>query len=89
MYKLKLYITGRTPNSRQLIKKLEKMFDRNCGGRYSLVVLDVFEHPEKVYEDAIIATPTLVKTLPEPVRRIVGDLTNEERVLAGLEVVKL
>jgi circadian clock protein KaiB len=89
MYKLKLYITGRTPRSKCLIKEIEKMFERDCGGQYTLNVFDVFEHPESAYEDAIIATPTLIKTLPSPIRRIVGDLTNEERVLAGLEIVKL
>ena len=62
------------------------MLDRNCEGKYTLEVLDVFEHPETAYEDMILATPTLIKILPEPVRRIVGDLSNRERVLAGLEI---
>jgi circadian clock protein KaiB len=88
MYRLKLYITGKTPRSKQLIKKLEEMFERNCGGQYSLEVIDIFDHPEWALEDGIIATPTLTKTLPAPVRQIVGDLTIEERVLAGLEILK-
>lgn len=86
MYKLKLYITGRTPRSEKIIKNLKEMFDRNCGNQYTLEVLDVFEHPQAAYEDTILATPTLMKTLPEPVRKIVGDLSDHERVLAGLQI---
>ena len=62
------------------------MFERNCQGRYTLDVLDVFEHPQEAYEDAIIATPTLMKTLPKPVRKIIGDLTDHERVMAALDI---
>ncbi len=86
MYKLKLYITGQTPGSEKLLSEIKAMFDRNCGGKYSLEVYDIFEHPENAYDDMILATPTLIKILPEPVRKIVGDLSNRERVLAGLEL---
>ncbi len=86
MYKLKLYVTGKTPGSDRLIQVMKEMFDSNCGGQYSLEVLDVFEHPETAYNDMVLATPTLIKILPAPVRRIVGDLSNRERVLAGLKV---
>ena len=86
MYKLKLYITGRTPGSEKVIRTIRKMFDENCGGKYTLDVIDVFENPEDAYEATILATPTLVKTLPAPVRQLVGDLSNRERVLAGLQL---
>ena len=86
MYKLKLYITGRTPGSQKTIKNIQTMFETNCGGRYSLDVIDVFENPEEAYEAMILATPTLIKTLPAPVRKLVGDLSNRERVLAGLDI---
>ncbi len=86
MYRLKLYITGKTPGSEKLLSEMTKMLDLNCEGKYTLEVLDVFEHPETAYEDMILATPTLIKILPEPVRRIVGDLSNRERVLAGLKI---
>jgi len=89
MYKLKLYITGRTPGSEKMIKNIQSMFETNCGGRYSLDVIDVFENPEEAYEAMILATPTLVKTLPSPVRRLVGDLSNQERVLAGLDIEEI
>jgi circadian clock protein KaiB len=88
MINLKLYTTGRTPRSRKMINELEEMFERNCGGQYALEVIDVFEDPESAHDDAVFATPTLVRSLPEPVRRIVGDLSSEERVLAGLEIEK-
>ena len=86
MYKLKLYVTGQTPRSKQLIQNLEDMFKRNCGGKYCLEVFNIFEHLEAAQKDGVFVTPTLIKTLPEPVRRIIGDLLDKERVLAGLDV---
>lgn len=86
MYKLKLYITGRTPRAEAMINELIETLDHNFESKYTLDVLDVFEHPEAAYEDAIVATPTLMKTLPEPVRKIVGDLSDRERVLAAFQV---
>ena len=87
MYVLQLYITGHTPSSEKMLRELKEMFDRNCGGKYTLEVFDVFEHPEEAYENMIMATPTLVKILPAPARKIVGDLSNHERVLAGINTV--
>jgi len=86
MYKLKLFVTGKTPSSERVIRNIRELFDNNFGERYTLEVIDVFENPEEAYEAMILATPTLIKTLPEPVRRMVGDLSNRERVLAGLQI---
>ena len=74
MIKLKLYITGRTPRSVRLIEQLREMSERRFRGKYTLDVLDIFEHPESAYEDTVIATPTLIRTRPGPIRRIIGDL---------------
>ncbi len=87
MYKLKLYITGHTPRSRRLVAELEALFEKNCGGKYSLEVVDIFDQPEAAYEDRVIATPTLIKTLPPPARKIVGCLIDAERMLEALEIV--
>ncbi len=86
MYKLKLYITGHTPNSRKLVRELNDRLNVDCGGKYELVVINIFDDPGAAYEDMVIVTPTLIKTLPPPVRRIVGHLRDSERVLAALEI---
>ena len=86
MYRLKLYITGRTPGTEGLVAELQEAFRKNCGGLYELEVLDLFENIETAHQDKILVTPTLIKSLPPPARRIVGDLSDIERVLAGLEI---
>jgi circadian clock protein KaiB len=86
MLNLKLYITGRTPGCRQQIRHLTKLLTDYYGTEYELQVLDIFEHPEEAYEDFVYATPTLIKSLPPPVTQIIGDLNNQERVLAGLKI---
>jgi circadian clock protein KaiB len=86
MYHLKLYVTGKTPSSEKLVEKLEKMMRELYGDRFRLDVLDIFEHSEEAYEDIVLATPTLIRLLPPPIRRLVGDLSDRERVLAGLLV---
>jgi len=89
MYQLKLYITGRTPRSQKLIQELKERLDSNCGGNYTLAVVDIFDDPDSAYEDKIIATPTLIKTLPPPVQRIIGNLMDNERVMAALDIKSL
>ncbi len=86
MYQLKLYITGQTPRSRKLIQELKDRLDSNCGGKYTLTIIDIFDDPGSAYADKVIATPTLVKTLPPPVRRIMGDLMDQERIMAALDI---
>lgn len=86
-YKLRLFVTGSTPRSARAIANMRKICEENLQGRYDLEVVDVYENPDATKELQIIATPTLVKILPEPLRRIIGDLSDQERVLAGLNVV--
>ncbi len=77
MYQLKLYITGQTPRSRKLIQELKDRLDSNCGGKYTLTIIDIFDDPGSAYAD---------KTLPPPVRRIMGDLMDQERIMAALDI---
>lgn len=86
-YKLRLFITGTTPRSTRAIENMRRICEENLQGRYDLEVVDVYQHPEATRELQIVATPTLVKILPEPLRRIIGDLSDEERVFAGLDLV--
>ena len=85
-YKLRLFVTGSTPRSTRAIDNLRQICKENLDGRYDLEVIDVYQNPEATKELQIIATPTLVKMLPEPMRRIIGDLSDKERVLAGLNL---
>jgi circadian clock protein KaiB len=88
-YKLRLFVTGSTPRSTRAIANMRKICEENLSGRYDLEVVDVYENPDATRELQIIATPTLVKILPEPLRRIIGDLSDKERVLAGLNLIPL
>jgi len=81
---LKLYVTGQTARSRQAILNLRTICEAAMNGRYDLVVIDVLEHPELAEEAKILATPTVVKEQPPPLRRIIGDLSDSKSVLAGL-----
>ncbi len=86
LYKLQLFITGSTARSSRAIENMRRICEQNLKGRYDLEVIDVYQNPEATRDLQIVATPTLVKILPEPLRRIIGDLSNEERVLAGLNL---
>ncbi len=85
-YKLRLFITGSTPRSTRALENMRRICLENLDGRYELEVIDVYQDPEATREFQIIATPTLVKILPAPLRRIIGDLSNKDRVLAGLDL---
>jgi circadian clock protein KaiB len=85
-YKLYLFITGSTPRSMRAIENMRQICDENLKGRYSLEVVDIYDNPEATRDLQIVASPTLVKVLPEPLRRIIGDLSDTERVLAGLDI---
>lgn len=85
-YKLRLFITGSTPRSTRAIANMRKICEENLHGRYDLEVVDVYENPDATKELQVIATPTLIKILPEPLRRIIGDLSDREKVLAGLDL---
>lgn len=85
-YLLKLYITGRTPRSEQCIANLRTICDRELAGKYDLKIIDVLEHPQLAEDEKILATPTLIKELPPPIRRLIGDLSDTEKVLLGLDL---
>lgn len=85
-YILKLYITGRTTRSERAIRNLKEICEQELGGRYGLQVIDVLESPQLAEDDRILATPTLIKDLPLPIRRIIGDLSDREKVLLGLDL---
>lgn len=85
-YILKLYVTGNTPRSDKAIANLREICDRDLKGAYELIVIDVLERPQLAEDERIIATPTLVRELPPPLRRIIGDLSDSDQVLLGLDV---
>ena len=86
-YILKLYVAGNTPNSMRALKTLRNILDTEFQGVYALKVIDVLKNPQLAEEYKILATPTLSKILPPPVRRIIGDLSDRERVLIGLDLL--
>ena len=87
--RLKLFVTGKTPRSERAISNLLSIIDDQFEGQYELSVIDVLEHPEIAEEEKILATPALIKELPPPLRRIIGDLSDREKVLLGLNIERL
>lgn len=85
-YLLKLYILGQTANSQKAIKNLNALLKNELKGLYTLKIIDVLKNPRLAEEDKILATPTLIKTLPSPIRKIIGDLSDSEKVLLGLDL---
>lgn len=85
-YVLRLFVTGTTSRSQRAISNMRKICEERLAGQYDLQVIDVYENPEATQELQIVATPTLVKVLPEPLRRIIGDLSDHEKVLTGLNL---
>ena len=85
-YKLRLFITGRTPHSIRALDNLKEICESELKGQYQVEVIDVLENPGLADADKILATPTLVRRLPEPVRKIIGDLSDREKVLLGLDI---
>ncbi|MBF0348385.1 MAG: circadian clock protein KaiB [Magnetococcales bacterium] len=86
---LKLYITGYTPRSERAIKNLRRICEQDLGGRYEMRVIDILEQPQLAEDEKILATPTLIKVLPPPLRRIIGDLSDTEKVLLGLDLLQV
>jgi circadian clock protein KaiB len=86
-YVLRLYVTGMTPRSTEAIASIKAICEEHLEGRYDLEVIDIYQHPELAREAQIIAAPTLVKKLPAPLRRLIGNLSEKERVLAGLNLL--
>ena len=85
-YELRLYVAGQTPRSVQAFANLKKICEEHLAGRYRIEVIDLLENPQLAKGDQILAIPTLVRTLPSPIRKIIGDLSDKERVLVGLDV---
>lgn len=83
---LRLYVAGSTPQSSRAIKNLKAICETHLEGRYALTVVDLYAQPERAREDQIVVAPTLIRQMPLPVRRVVGDLSNTERVLAALDL---
>jgi circadian clock protein KaiB len=83
---LRLYVAGQTPKSVRAIVNLRRICKEHLDGRYSIEVIDLIVQPQLGEGDQILALPTLVRRLPEPIKKIIGDLSNEERVLVGLDV---
>jgi circadian clock protein KaiB len=86
LYVLKLYVTGMTPRSQRAIENIRVICEEHLKGRYTLEIVDIYQHPTLAEGEQIIAAPTLIKRLPEPLRRIVGDLSDTDRVLLGLDL---
>jgi circadian clock protein KaiB len=85
-YDLRLYVTGMTPRSTEAVAAIKAICEEHLQGRYELQVIDIYQHPELAKDEQIIAVPTLVKKLPAPLRHLIGNLSDEERVLLGLDL---
>jgi circadian clock protein KaiB len=85
-YVLRLYVTGTTPNSTRALQNIRAICEEKLEGRYALEVIDIYQHPELIQREQVVVAPTLVKSLPAPVRRLIGDLSDTERVLVGLDL---
>lgn len=86
VWELRLDVAGQTPKSRKAFANLKRICEEHVAGQYRIEVIDLLENPGRAQEDQIVAIPTLVRKLPEPMRKIIGDLANTERVLVGLEI---
>lgn len=85
---LRLYVAGKSPKSVNAIANIKKICEQNLQGRYELEVIDLYQQPQLAQGEQIIALPTLIRELPLPLRRIIGDMSNTERVLVGLDIQK-
>ena len=85
-YDLRLYVAGQTPKSVAALANLKRFCEEHLAGQYKIEVVDLVENPKLARSDQILAIPTLVRRLPEPIRKIIGDLSSTERVLVGLEI---
>jgi len=86
-YILRLYVAGSTRKSQDAIRNIKKICEEELKGRYDLEVIDIYQQPELAKKEQLLAAPTLIKRLPLPLRRLVGDMSNKERVVVGLEIL--
>jgi circadian clock protein KaiB len=85
-WELRLYVAGQTPKSLTAFANLKKLCEEHLAGRYRIEIIDLLQHPQLAAGDQIVAIPTLVRQLPQPLKKIIGDLSNTERVLVGLDL---
>lgn len=88
-WQLLLYVAGQTPKSIKAVENIKKYAEQHLAGKYSIEIIDLLKNPQLAEGDQILAVPTLVRKFPEPIRKIIGDLSNEERVLVGLNIKPL
>ncbi len=86
-WNLRLYIAGQTPKSMVALANLRRICEQHMDGRYTIEIIDLMANPRLAQQDQIVAIPTLVREIPSPLKRIIGDLSNTERVLVGLDVL--
>ncbi len=86
-YVLRLYVSGTTPRSEEAIRNISKICAEELQGRYDLEVIDIYQQPELARKEQVIGAPTLIKKLPLPLRKLVGDMSNKEKVIMGLEIL--
>ncbi|MBN1566410.1 MAG: circadian clock KaiB family protein [Acidobacteria bacterium] len=87
-YVLSLFVTGSTPKSLRAIQNIRSLCEEMLDGCYELRVIDIYQHPEQIKSEQIVVTPTLIKKLPLPLRILIGDLSNKERLLLALDIVR-
>lgn len=85
-WQLRLYVAGQTPKSQAALRNLRRLCEAHMAGEYEIEIVDLLVNPRLAAGDQILAVPTLVRRLPEPIKKIIGDLSNDERVLVGLDV---
>lgn len=88
-WELRLYVAGQTPKSVAAFANLKQLCEQHLQGQYRIEIVDLLQHPELARQDQILAIPTLVRRLPPPFRQIIGDLSNQEKVLLGLDLIKV
>jgi circadian clock protein KaiB len=88
-YVLTLFVTGSTPKSLRAIQNIRTLCDERLHDRYELKIIDIYQHPEQVKPEQIVVTPTLIKMLPLPLRKLIGDLSNKDRLLLALDIVPM
>lgn len=89
IWELRLYVAGQTPKAIKAFANLKRICEEHLKGEYRIQVIDLLEHPHLAKQDQIVALPTLVRKLPQPIKQIIGDLSNQEKILLGLELEKL
>jgi circadian clock protein KaiB len=85
-WNMRLYVAGQTPKSLRALANLKRICEEHLAGKYHIEIIDLLENPQLASTDQILAIPTLIRKLPEPMRKIIGDLSNVERVLVGLDL---